>query len=156
MKKRGLDSLLEALAEAVGQARAYFLKLDGEAVVRPGAWGPAEVLSHLVFWHRANLEGIESVLAGGQPYKPDATIDELNARELHEMAGSRVADLLSEWEDLQSRLDGRARAMPDPCVVVRVYNDGTVCTLLERIPELAGHITGHLRELEESRSVPSP
>ena len=78
MKKRGLDSLLEALAEAVGQARAYFLKLDGEAVVRPGAWGPAEVLSHLVFWHRANLEGMESVLAGGQPYQPGASIEELN------------------------------------------------------------------------------
>ena len=125
MKKRGLDSLLEALAEAVGQARAYFLKLDGEAVVRPGAWGPAEVLSHLVFWHRAKLEGMESVLAGGQPYKPDATIDELNARELHEMAGSSVPDLLAEWGNLHSRLEERARAMPDPEVVVRIYSDGT-------------------------------
>ena len=156
MKKRGLDSLLEALAEAVGQARAYFLKLDGEAVVRPGAWGPAEVLSHLVFWHRANLEGMESVLAGGQPYQPGASIEELNVGALNEMAGSRVTDLLSEWEDLQNRLDGRARAMPDPSVVVRVYKDGTVGTLLERVPELAGHITEHLMELEESGSVPSP
>ncbi len=150
MKKRGLDSLLEALAEAVGQARAYFLKLDGEAVVRPGAWGPAEVLSHLVFWHRANLEGIESVLAGGQPYKPDATIDELNARELHEMAGSSVADLLAEWEDLQSRLDGTARAMPDPEAVVRIYSDGTERSLFERIQEVAGHVAEHLKELEDS------
>ena len=72
------------------------------------------------------------------------------------MAGPRVTDLLSEWEDLQNRLDGRARAMPDPSVVVRVYKDGTVRTLLERVPELAGHITEHLMELEESGSVPSP
>ena len=149
MKKRGLDSLLEALAEAVGQARAYFLKLDGEAVVRPGAWGPAEVLSHLVFWHRANLEGMESVLAGGQPYQPGASIEELNVGALNEMAGSRVTDLLSEWEDLQNRLDGRARAMPDPKAVVRVCSDGTERSLIERIEEVAGHITEHLEELKD-------
>ena len=133
----------------MGEARAYFLKLDGEAVVRPAAWGPAEVLSHLVFWHRANLEGIESVLAGGQPYQPDTSIEELNARALNEMAGSRVADLLCEWEDLQIRLEERARAMPDPKAVVRVYSDGTERSIIERIEEVAGHIAEHLEELKD-------
>ena len=132
----------------VREARAYFLKLDGEAVVRSAAWGPAEVLSHLVFWHRANLEGMESVLAGGQPYQPDASIEELNIRALNEMGGSRVVDLLSEWEDLQIRLEEMAGAMPDPSVVVRVYGDGTERTVYERLDEIAGHIREHVGELE--------
>lgn len=147
MDSRRLNSLLNELAGVVVEARDYFSKLDGEAIVRPGAWGPAEVLGHLVFWHRANLEGMESVLAGGRPYQPDASIEELNVKALNEMAGSRVADLLSEWDDLQIRLEARAREMPDPGVVVRVYSDGTARTLVERIEEVAGHIAEHLEEL---------
>ena len=137
------------LAGAVGEAREYFSNLDGETIVRVGRWGPAEVLSHLVFWHRANLEGIESVLAGGQPFRPEASIEELNLRALNEMAGSRAADLLCEWKDLQVRLEERARSMPDPKAVVRVYSDGTERSLIERIQELAGHVNEHLEELKD-------
>ena len=127
----------------------YFSELDGEAIVRPAAWGPAEVLSHLVYWHGAYLEGIKSELAGGPPFGAHETIDELNARALEKMAGSRVVDLLAEWEDLQKRLEERVRAMPDPKAVVRVYGDGSERCLIERIEELAGHIREHLGELED-------
>ncbi len=144
-----LNSLLNELADSVGEARAYFSNLDGETIVRLGEWGPAEVLSHLVFWHRANVEGIESVLAGGEPYQPEESIEELNARALDEMAGTPVADLLSEWEDLQVRFEELARAMPEPKAVVRVYSDGTERSLVERIEELAGHIAEHLEELRD-------
>ena len=155
MKKRGLDSLLEALAEAVGQARAYLLKLDGEAVVRPGTWGPAEVLSHLVYWHRAYVEGIESVLTGGPPFGTGETIDELNAKALDEMAGSCVVDLLQEWEDLQNRLEQMAGALPDPGATMQIHHDSTECNLYEPLDELVGHVREHLGDLQEGGAARS-
>lgn len=155
MGRKRLDSLLDELAWVVTQARAYFSKLDGEAVVRQGNWGPAEILGHLVYWHRASLEGIESVLAGGPPYGPGETTDELNAKALDEMAGSRVDDLSSEWDDLQNRLEQTARAAQDPDVTVRIYHDGTERTLYERLDEVVGHIREHLGELQESGNARS-
>lgn len=148
MGRRRLDSLLDALADSVDKAQQYFSKLDGQAVVRLGNWGPAEVLGHLVWWHRANLEGIESVLAGGPPYGAGESTEQLNARAMDEMAGSPVVDLLGKWEELQNRLDDKARAVADPGVVVRVYSNGAPRTLLERIEEVADHITEHLNELQ--------
>ena len=149
MSRQRLNSVLNELGSAVGEARLYFSELDGEAIVRPAAWGPAEVLSHLVYWHGVYLEGLESLLAGEPPFGAHETIDDLNARALEKMAGSRVVDLLTEWEDLQQRLDERARAMPDPKVAVPVYSDGTEHSLIEPIQELAGHINEHLEELKD-------
>ena len=61
-----LETLLTLLRQTVERATARFATEPGENRVQAGQWGPAEVLSHLVFWHRANLEGIESVMCGGE------------------------------------------------------------------------------------------
>ena len=73
-----LETLLTLLRQTVERATARFATEPGENRVQAGQWGPAEVLSHLVFWHRANLEGIESVMCGGEPYQisADTTLDE--------------------------------------------------------------------------------
>ena len=145
--RRELDFVLDALADLVDKAQQYFSNLDGETVVQVGEWGPAEVLGHLVWWHRANSEGLDSVLAGGPPNGAGESTEELNARAMDEMAGRRVIDLLCEWECLQNQVEEKARALADPEVVVRIYRDGTPRTLVERIEELAGHIAEHLEEL---------
>ena len=85
------------------------------------------MLSHLVFWHRVTLEGIESVVSGGEPYRfdTDATLDEVNAVAVAESVGKSIADMTSELGGLQNRIEDGARALADPGVAVRIYWDGS-------------------------------
>ena len=69
----------------------------------------------MVFWHSVALEGIKSVLSGGEPYRFDAgaTLDEVNAAALAERAGSSIAGMMSELGELQNRMEEGARALKE-------------------------------------------
>src|SRR5206468_2025898 len=76
----------------------------GEARSKGEKWGPREVLCHLVWWHQATVEGMESVLSGGKPYRFYASIDEMNARAVGRLAGQDIAQLAELVRQLQARL----------------------------------------------------
>ena len=139
-----IDELLAGLEEAVESGLAYLGRPEAESRVPAGEWGIPELLAHMVFWHRSTVEGIESVLSGGDPYRLTGATDDLNAQAVEEMAGWGPARLIDEVRRLQARLVNAVRALPDPTVTVLVRAGGTESSGLDRLERIARHWREHL------------
>src|SRR5205823_1680770 len=92
-EKAHVDALFGELEQSVEAGLTYFQGPGGQARIKVGMWGPREVLCHLAWWHQATVEGMESVLAGSNPYRFYASVDEMNARAVGRLAGRDIAEL---------------------------------------------------------------
>ena len=98
---------------------------------------------------------MESVAAGGAPYRIYASVDEMNARAVGRMAGKDInqsatygaslVDLARQW---QARLVQAARALPDPNTIVLVLGDGNGRSVQQRLETIAHHWGEHIKELQ--------
>ena len=150
-----IDDLIAALEQSVESGLAYFQGPGGQSKVMIGHWGPREVLCHLVWWHQATVEGMESVAKGGAPYRIDASVDEMNARAVGRLAGRdlnqagtygvSLVDLARQW---QARLVQAARALPDPNTIVLIMGDGSGRSVQQRLETIAHHWNELVRELQ--------
>jgi len=150
-----IDDLLATLEQSVEAGLAYFQGPGGQSKVMIGHWGPREVLCHLVWWHQATVEGMESVATGGAPYRMYASVDEMNARAVGRMAGKAInqadtygaslVDLARQW---QARLVKAARALPDPHTTVLVMGDGNGRSVQQRLETIVQHWSEHVKELQ--------
>ena len=119
-KRADIEGLIEEVERTVAEGLAYFSGVDYGS--RPEAeW----VLRHMVFWHRASAEGMESVLAGGPPFRIPGTVDEMNARAAADTAGLNTTEIVDALRDLQARMVAAVRKLDDPEVTVVVLQDGT-------------------------------
>ena len=143
-----IEALIRALEQSVEAGLTYFQGPGGQARIKVGHWGPREVLCHLVWWHQATVEGLESVLSGGKPYRFYASVDEMKARAVGRLAGQDIAQLAELVRQLQARLVKAARALPDPNATVLVAGDGTGRSLLQRLEMIARHWSEHIYALE--------
>ncbi len=137
-----IEELIADVEQAVAEGLAYF------AGLHEGSHPDAEwVLRHMPFWHRASVEGMESVLAGGQPFRIPGTVDELNASAVADTAGLTASELVEVLRDLQARMVAAVRKFDDPEVTVVVLHDGTERPASQRLRMTAFHWKGHLSEL---------
>ena len=137
-----VEELIISVEQAVSQGLAYFSGVDYGS--QPGAeW----VLRHMLFWHRASAEGMESVLAGGEPFRIPGTVDEMNARADADTAALTTVELVAALRDLQARMVAAVRKFDDPEVTVVVLHDGTERPASQRLRMTAFHWKGHLEEL---------
>jgi hypothetical protein len=120
-----------------------------------GHWGPREVLCHLIWWHQATAEGMESVAAGGAPYRIYASVDEMNARAVGRMAGTDInesttygASLVDSARQWQARLVKAARALPDPNTIVLIMGDGNGRSVQQRLETIAHRWSELIKELQ--------
>jgi len=143
-----IEALIRALEQSVEAGLTYFQGPGGQARIKVGIWGPREVLCHLVWWHQATVEGMESVLSGGKPYRFYASVDEMNARAVGRLAGRDTAQLAELLRQLQARLVKAARALPDPNATVLVTGDGSGRSVLQRLETIARHWSEHVHALE--------
>jgi len=143
-----IEALIRALEQSVEAGLTYFQGPGGQARIKVGPWGPREVLCHLVWWHQATVEGLESVLSGGNPYRFYASVDEMNARAVGRLAGQDIIQLAELVRQLQARLVKAARALPDPNATVLVTGDGTGRSLLQRLETIARHWSEHVHALQ--------
>ena len=143
-----VDALIRALEQSVEAGLTYFQGPGGEARIKVGIWGPREILCHLVWWHQATVDGMESVLAGGKPYRFYASVDEMNARAVGRMAGHDIAQLVKLVRQLQGRLVKAARTLPDPNATVLVTGDGSQRSVLQRLETIARHWSEHVHALQ--------
>jgi hypothetical protein len=146
--KQQMEGLIAALERSVTDGLAYFQGPGGQSKVKVGRWGPREVLCHLVWWHQATVEGMESVLSGGAPYRIYASVDEMNARAVGRLAGrniNQLADLVSQF---QARLVKVVRALPDVQATVLVMGDGSGRSVQQRLETMAHHWDEHVKELQ--------
>ena len=143
-----IEALIRALEQSVASGLIYFQGPGGQARVKVGMWGPREVLCHLVWWHQATVEGMESVLSGGKPYRFYASIDEMNARAVGRLAGQDIAQLAELVRQLQARLVKAARALPDPNATVLITDAGSGRSALQRLETIARHWSEHVQALQ--------
>ncbi len=144
-----IEALIRALEQSVEAGLTYFQGPGGQARIKVGKWGPREVLCHLVWWHQATVEGMESVLSGGKPYRFYASVDEMNARAVGRLAGRDTAQLAELVRQLQARLVKATRALPDPNATVLVTGDGSGRSVLQRLETIARHWSEHVHSLQE-------
>jgi hypothetical protein len=150
-----IDDLIATLERSVEAGLAYFQGPGGQSKVMIGHWGPREVLCHLVWWHQATVEGMESVAKGGAPYRIDASVDHMNARAVGRLAGRdlnqpttygvSLVDLARQW---QARLVQAARTIPDPNTIILVMGDGSGRSVQQRLETIARHWSERVNELQ--------
>jgi DinB superfamily len=142
-----VEALIRALEQSVEAGLTYFQGPGGQARIKVGIWGPREILCHLVWWHQATVEGLESVLAGGKPYRFYASVDEMNARAVGRLAGHDIPQLVELVRQLQRRLVKAARALPDSNATVLVTGDGSGRSVAQRLEAIARHWSEHVQAL---------
>ena len=150
-----IDSLITALEQSVESGLAYFQGPGSQSKVKIGRYEPRELLCQLVWWHQATAEGMESVAAGGAPYRIYASVDEMNARAVARFAGRDVnqpgtygaslVDLARQW---QVRLVKAARALPDLNTTVLIMGDGSGRSAQQRLETIARHWNERVNELQ--------
>ena len=141
---------VEAIADleaAVNAGLEYFTGEGEAANARAGDWGVWEVLCHMLFWHRATLEGVESVSAGGGPKRLQTDTDEINARYIEGRSGSSAKELAEDLRTLQADLVAAVRRMPDPAATVFVRRSGASSSAIDRLQMITSHWNGHVEEL---------
>jgi len=143
-----VETLIRALEQSVEAGLTSFQGPGGQTRIKVGIWGPREILCHLVWWHQATVEGMESVLAGGKPYRFYASVDEMNARAVGRLAGHDIAQLVELVRQLQGRLVKAARALPDPNATVLVTDDGSGRSVVQRLETIARHWSEHVHALQ--------
>jgi hypothetical protein len=139
---------IATLERNVEAALAYMQGPDGQAKIKAGQWGPREMLCSLVWWHQATVEGMESVLSGGEPYRFYASVDEMNARAVGRLAGKNINQLADLVRQFQARLGKAAQALPDPQATVVVFGDGSGRSVLQRLETMAQQWDEHLKKLQ--------
>lgn len=150
-----LTTLLHDLDEATQAALGWFETGGRTAEMRVGEWGPKETLSHVVFWHQATIEGIQSVAKGGPPYRLEAVTDVYNARAVADHSGEDILKLSSSLRALQEQLAEAAQALPELDAVVRVQVDGSTRTARQQLQRLSEHLREHLEELQRAAQAQS-
>ncbi len=143
-----VDSLLAALDKTIQDTLAYFDDPGSKSKARVGDWGAWEVLCHFLFWHEATIEGMESVALGGDPYRADANVDELNARALAKYQGNSFLNLTAHLRESEERLQRAARKLPNLDVPVMMRANGTLLSGRERLELINRHWAGHVAELQ--------
>ena len=143
-----IDEKIASLEAAVEAGLAYFGGEGATSEVKNGLWTPREVLCHMVYWHRATVEGIESVASGGEAHRVYASTDEMNARAVGRAAGKSVAQLVDEVRELQARLSASARSIADPDAAVLVRSSGDELSTVQRLELMTNHWNAHLHELD--------
>ena len=141
-EQANIEGLIEEAERTVAEGLAYFSGVDHGSLPE-SEW----VLRHMLFWHRASVEGMESVLAGGPPFRIPGTVDDMNARAATDTAGLTTAQLVEILRDLQSRMVAAVRKFDDTEVTVVVLHDGTERPASQRLRMTAFHWKGHLEEL---------
>ena len=148
-----VERWLNALDRTVGDAVTFFRSKtdDGtDTESDPGAWGPKQVLAHMLFWHDWTLRSVRGVAAGEPALRQPPTIEEVdqwNARAVAERADREIAVLANELANLQRELVGAIRALPDPRAIIGIRGDGTELSVAERLEMMNRHFTNHLAEL---------
>lgn len=133
------EQLIEALEETVSDALEY---LTGEGLgshAKVGDRGAWKVLCHMIYWHQATTDGIESVVSGGDPRQFEAESDEVNDRIIESISGKTVEELPREVREIQGRVPTAFHSIPDPSSTVFIGMNRAESSTNERLQMMAGH-----------------
>ena len=113
-----LEALLSMVDSTVNDVLEYFAGSGATNNARIGNWGAWEIMAHLVFWHEATADGMESAARGYGPYTVLHETDATNEEAIKHSAGQGILELVSRAHDEQLRLKTAARQLHELDVVV--------------------------------------
>ena len=155
MTQTNLEEMITQLEQAVEEGLAYLEKAADGASPQIDGWGAKEVLAHMLYWHRASLQGIESVSNGGPPFQVPRSSDEINGEIVAELSETSVSLIATEIRDLQRRLSAAARLVPNLDDTVFIRAGGQAFSTRIRLETIGHHWREHVRELQSAASPSS-
>lgn len=141
------ERAINEMDRKVNEAVTYF---RSQVTADNADWGPKEVISHILAWHKWTVDSVEGVRSGQAPLRQPPTmtgVDEFNAAAVRERSGQNMADLANELAALQRQLVSAVRALPDPTAIVVIRLNGDELTAAQRLEMMNHHISSHLDEL---------
>jgi hypothetical protein len=143
----------EKLYEAVDEFSRFIKELPGVALAEK-AWGPKEVLIHLVFWLESFVTQTEAILAK-EPFEPlRGRFDDLNAQAIEANRDVPVDELLRRYQVACERLCDLAQTHDPESITLEIKKGSVLRTLTRLMAEEASHIRNHhqrlRKELEDS------
>lgn len=143
-----VDELVKTLGQTTETGLSHFRRLVAESKIRPGHFGPRELLCKLLWWHQAAAEGMESVATGGKPYSVYASDDEMESRAVGRQAGKTVEQLAVAVEGYQQRLTKAASQISDPNATVFVHEDGREDSVVQRLEAMEQRWQAAIEEVQ--------
>jgi hypothetical protein len=114
------------------------------------AWGPREVLAHLVYWHESYLTQSEAILAGRAYRLPSGRFADMNAEAVGRLCNLRPATLTRRFRAVNRRLSRLAEAYDPRKIAFRIKEGSKRWRLSDLIPAVEAHIRNHLRSLKKA------
>ncbi len=138
----------QSLATAVSDFCTLITSLPPEALAAQ-AWGPREVLAHLVFWHERWARNIQEGLAERPFSGPFGTVQKLNALAVAEERNANVADLLKVFRAASEQLVHYGRTVDPQAIAIPLRLAHDRRTLDDVLAAATAHLREHSRELGE-------
>jgi hypothetical protein len=124
----------------------FITALPADALVEQ-AWGPKEVLAHLVYHHELYVTLTEGFVHGAPVAPPRGYGRELNAAAVAASRGVSVATLVARFRTATRQLVQLYRQHDPGAIPVEVRAGAKLRTLATLVPEAEAHTRNHLRKL---------
>jgi hypothetical protein len=139
---------LAALDRGVASAVAFFGQIDEE--LSDGHQTAREVLSHLVFWHNANVGVAWAVVTHRVPPLFTGPFSELNAQATDAFRSESMEALCQMLADRQKQLVRALSRLPDWNVDFPVKDGCQTVSAARHLHDIDAHIRGHVMRLKRA------
>jgi hypothetical protein len=142
----------EKLRETV-ETFCRFIEQLPTAALTDQAWGPKEVLAHLVFYHEGYVRQIEARLAGRPFDLPKGRYNDLNAQAAAAGRSVPVDELVRRLRAADERLRGLYVAYNPAQIMVEIKQGAKIWPLADLVPAVESHVRGHWQKLLIARAA---
>ena len=130
-----VDELIATLGQNVETGLGHFRRIEPK--LKPGIYGPRELLCKLEWWLKVAADGVESVNAGGKPYQVHASDEEMDLRAVTRNTGKTVSQLAELTAGHQSRLAAAGAKLADAGSTIFIHGDGSADSASQRVEALS-------------------
>lgn len=141
------DDEASARLEATVERFCQFICALAPGAPAAQAWGPKEVLAHLVYHHELYVRLVEAFVAGIALEPPRGRFRELNAAAVAASAGIRPDELVVRLRLASRRLLELYRQHEPGEITVEIKAGARRRSLATLVPEVEAHIRNHLEKL---------
>ncbi|HEY42932.1 MAG TPA: hypothetical protein G4O11_03010 [Anaerolineae bacterium] len=124
-----------------------FIEGSRIATVAEQAWGPKEVLAHLVFHHESYIDQVKALRNGELFEPPRGRFSDLNAQAVVDSRGVSVQELIRRFLEANETLCNLYKSVDPHAIVLEIKLGAKLRTFAELIPEVEAHIRNHQRIL---------
>jgi hypothetical protein len=126
-----------------------FIEELPSAKVTEKAWGPKEVLAHLVFHHESYVNQVKALRNGEHYEPPRGRFSDLNAQAVANSRGVPIQELIGRFLEANETMCKLYEAVDPQAIVLEIKLGAKPRTFAELIPEVEAHIRNHHTKLKK-------